>query len=63
MSSENRNLRPDQLEEVTGGRKNTSVHTVEAICEHCGAKGPHKMNSGWTAICRKCGKSINLKAQ
>lgn len=60
---DNTELDMEQLEQVSGGRQCSSARTVEAVCGHCGDNGPHPMDSGWTAICRKCGKPINLKAQ
>lgn len=61
-SAEMAKLSDDDLAAVAGGTSDETCYS-EAICEHCGAKGPHRMDSGWTAICRKCGKKINLKAQ
>ena len=51
-----------ELDKVTGGASDAGQY-AEAVCEHCGATGKHRMDSGWTAICRVCGKTINLKAQ
>lgn len=54
----------EDLKNVTGGLDdNDTEFYVEAVCEHCGTKGMHLMNSGRTAICSKCGKTILLIAQ
>ena len=58
----NEKLNMEEMEQVNGGVANTQ-QMVEAVCEHCGAKGLHRMDSARTAVCSKCGKSINLIAQ
>ena len=63
MNFDSQELELEQLESVSGGVLAASSKYVEATCEHCGAKGKHLMNTGWSAICRSCGKTINLKAQ
>ena len=62
MSNENNQLSLDQLEAVSGGAVPPAIHTVNVTCGNCEDRGPHRMDSGWSAICRKCGETINLKA-
>ena len=73
-NAESLELGLDDLEQISGGHASGSrdlltggtsdqPYYVTAVCEHCGAKAQHRMDTGRTAVCSNCGKSINLIAQ